>query len=73
MVFYTPILAATTYAAYQQNRFIAECNKCAGVLQKIAPKSIFSMVICTQLGKVNQPGRGQSGPVQSHFYYLTEG
>ena len=73
MVFHTPILAATTHAAYQQNRFIAECNKRAGVLQKIAPKSNFSMAIRTRLGKANQPGRGRSGPVPSHFYPLTEG
>jgi len=72
-VFHTPILAATTHAAYQQNRFIAECNKRAGVLQKIAPKSNFSMAIRTQLGKANRPGRGQSGPVPSHFYPSTEG
>jgi len=47
MVFHTLILAATTHATNQQNQLIAECNKHAGVLQKIAPKSNFSMAICT--------------------------
>jgi len=73
MVFHTPILAATTHAAYQQNQFIAECNKHAGVLQKIAPKNIFSMAIHTRLGKANRPGRGWSGLVQSQFHPSTEG
>ena len=73
LVFHTPILAATTHAAAIKARFIAECNKHAGVLQKIAPKNIFSMAIHTRLGKANRPGRGRSGLVQSQFHPSTEG
>jgi len=72
-VFHTPILAATTHAAAIKAQFIAECNKHAGVLQKIAPKNNFSITIHTQFGKANWPGRAQSRPVQWHFYPSTEG
>jgi len=52
-VFHTPSLAATTHAATNKAWFIAEHNKHAGVLLKIAPKNISPMAIHTWLGKVN--------------------
>ena len=69
------ILASATYVASYKAQFIAECNKCAGLVQKIAPKNNLSMVIHTQLGTPNRPGRGWFRSVQSHFppptdYYL---
>jgi len=73
IIFHIPILAATTHAATIKAQFIAEWNKHAGVLLKIAPNNIFSMAIRNQLGKANWPGRGWSGPVPSHFYPLIEG
>ncbi len=44
-VFQMPILAATTYAASNNDQFVAVCIICAAVLQRIAAENSFSMAI----------------------------
>jgi len=44
-VFQMPILAATTYAASNNDQFVAVCIICAAVLQRIAAENCFSMAI----------------------------
>jgi len=70
IVFQTPILAATTYAANNNGRFIVVRIICAAVLQGIATEKCFFMAINTRLETANRPGRGRSMSLQSHFYSL---
>jgi len=53
IVFQTPILAATTYAANNNGRFIIVHIICAVVLQGIATENSFFMAINTRLETAN--------------------
>jgi len=59
IVFQTPIPAATTYGASNNDQLVIVHIICAAELQRITIENCFSMVIETQLETSNRPGRGR--------------